>query len=113
MTTTELSEIDRDALSRALAIEHERNPAGIDNDLKQRPWEDVARSAAYAVQLRTLRLKPWQALPCEASDAATDPPCYGHHPGEVALRRRLVAARLSLYEPDPITALEAAEVLRA
>jgi hypothetical protein len=112
MTTTGLSEIDRDALSRALAIERERDPTKVDGDLKQRPWEDVARSAAYACQLRTLRLKPFQAPPCEVSDVATDPPCYGHSPGEVALRRRMLAAGLSLFEPSPLEALERAERAR-
>jgi len=109
MTTTELSETDRDALSRALAMEREHDPAGVDDDLKHRAWEDVARSAAYAVQIRTLRLKPWQAVPCEAGDAATDPPCYGHSLGEVALRRRMLAAGLSQFEPDPLTALSEKE----
>jgi hypothetical protein len=42
----------------------------------------------------------------------TNPPCYGHHPEEIALRQRLLAAGLSLFEPDPLGALTQAESAR-
>jgi hypothetical protein len=109
MTTTELSEIDHDALTRALAMEREQDPAGVDDDLQRQPWEAAARSAAYHCQCRALKLKPWLAPPSDAGDVVTHAPCYGHRPEEVALRRRLLATGISIYEPDPLGALEAAE----
>src|SRR5262245_49099477 len=104
MTTTELlSATDHDALSRALAIERKQ----VDEDLKHRPWEEAAIRAAFSCQIRELRLRPWQGLPIDASDEVGDG--YGCTRQEVELRQRMLAAGLSLYEPDPIAALQAAE----
>jgi hypothetical protein len=96
-----LSRIDREALERALKIDGRKLKRGDD-------WEDVATSAAYSCQIDSLKLKPWQDLPMFASD---DKP-RDEHPsaGRVAawaLRRRLIKAGLSVYEPNPIRALEA------
>jgi len=37
--------------------------------------------------------------------APGDPNVYGARPGEIALRDRLLAAGLSRFEPDPLSAL--------
>ncbi|RVD68420.1 hypothetical protein EN751_31535 [Mesorhizobium sp. M4A.F.Ca.ET.029.04.2.1] len=69
-------------------------------------WFDAAVFACYVCQTDTLRLKPWEM-----------PPLYGGPlPGDSGLVRssglqaekllkRMMAAGLSRYEPDPIAAL--------
>jgi hypothetical protein len=98
-----LSPIDRDALSRALAIEQASDEPG--RREQNRDWFDAAKSASYACQRRALGLKPWQS-----------PPCYGDaHPGHdghadaAVLLKRLLDNNLSRWEPDPIGALQAIE----
>ena len=66
-----------------------------------------AMGAVYHCQMETLRLRPWQTPPCWVGD---ERPHVDDHRGEVAaweLRRRLLAAGLSEFEPDPVAALEA------
>jgi hypothetical protein len=67
-------------------------------------WLEAAQRASYHCQIRSLRLKPWQCPPIDCSDEVGVG--YGHSRGEVMLRQRMLAANLSLYEPDPIAALE-------
>jgi hypothetical protein len=63
--------------------------------------------AAYSLQCDALNLKPWQSPPMDAGD--DKPRDESPVAGRVAaweLRRRLIAAGLSKFEPDPIRALE-------
>jgi hypothetical protein len=96
-----MRKIGRDALRRALKITGGR-PGWGEN------WEEAAMGAVYHCQMEALRLRPWQPPPYWASDDKPRDP----HPtaGKVAAwepRRRLIAAGLSVYEPDPVRALEA------
>src|SRR5262249_41612488 len=106
---------DRGALERALAMarsESEQERERFDRQIADRGWQWAAESAAYHCQCRTLRLKPWQAPPAHVrGDVVGD--SYGNKPEEVELRQRLLAAGLSLFEPDPLAALEAAGAKRA
>jgi hypothetical protein len=94
-----MTEVDREALTRALAL-----AKGVPQVERQR-WDDAASAAAYHLQLKNLRLKPWQ-----------DPPMYGDieraQPGAAELLARLLAAGLSRYEPDPIAALARVEAAK-
>jgi hypothetical protein len=98
------SDVDDDALRRALEIAR-RDPqcaALFDAKLADgEPWCDVAESAAYHCQIKALRLRPWQEPPAVAD--ATDP--RERDPEAQALLRRMLAAGLSRYEPDPMAAL--------
>ena len=77
----------------------------IDRQLDSRPWEEVGAFAAYSCQMKSLRLKSWELPPCEVRVDNTDPECaYA-----AKLLRRLLAAGLSRYEPDPVSALQAVE----
>jgi hypothetical protein len=112
---TEMIETDRDALTRALALaraESESERERFDREEAESGWQWAAESAAYACQCATLRLKVWQAPPMHAGDVVTDAPCYGHRPEEVGLRRRMLALGISVFEPDPIAAVQAAEANR-
>jgi hypothetical protein len=91
---TKLSEVDRDALERALKIAQASEPG-----------EQDARTAAYTCQRRALQLRPWQSPPCYG-DAS---PGHDGHRDSEALLRKLLDAGLSRWEPDPIGALSAIE----
>jgi hypothetical protein len=64
-------------------------------------WEEVAEAAAYHFQIERLELKPWE-----------DPPCLGDEDGNGpadVLLRRMLAAGISRYHPDPLAALREAK----
>jgi hypothetical protein len=106
----ELTEVDRDALSRALGDKLEDAewrqalPRTFEVD-PERTLKDLAIKAAYSCQTRNLKCKPWESPPM-FGDAAPE------HDGHVAgakLLKRLLDAGLSRYEPDPIAALAKVE----
>jgi hypothetical protein len=66
--------------------------------LRNEPWADVGRFAAFSRQITSLGLRPWESTVV-----------YADTPEAHALLRRLKAAGLSRYEPDPVAACEAAE----
>jgi hypothetical protein len=102
--------IDRAALKRALVMARAESPAQaqqIDDMLRERGWQRATEFAAYCCQCTSLRLKPWQAPPCHSHEEVGSG--YGNLPNEVEVRQRLRRAKLSVWEPDPIAALEAAE----
>jgi hypothetical protein len=111
-----LSEVDREALERALVLYRQRDAAcrqQVDDLLKERDWFSVATLAAYGMQCERFKLRPWQSPPTEIDD----PDAYEYVKGEdiygrraaARLLKRLLDAGLSRYEPDPIAALERAE----
>jgi hypothetical protein len=112
--TKRLRAIDREALERAIAIDRQRDLATrqqIDEKLEREPWREVAEFAAYGCQCTALHLKPWQPPPCWAHPDDGDGE-YGPVMGRRAaaeLLRRLLAAGLSRYEPDPVKALDRVE----
>jgi len=114
-----LSDLDRDALERAIATDRARNAAcrqQIDDKLRREPWLEVARLAADRCQEIAVCLPPWQCWPpCRVQPDDMDRAGYQHRgiSQSAALLRRMLAAGLSRYEPDPVRALEAAEANRA
>jgi len=110
MDRIDLEETDLEALRRALKIAKSSDRGRrqqIESMLEDRPWQDVAEFASFCCQAEALRLRPWQTPPCWVGD---ERPLVDDHRGEVAaweLRRRLLAAGLSQYEPDPVRMLEA------
>jgi hypothetical protein len=77
--------------------------------LKDRPWEDVARFAAYCCQIDALHLKPWQTPPCAVRDE--NEPRVGEEDA-ARLLRRMLKAGISEFHPDPMAALDRHEVRR-
>jgi hypothetical protein len=116
---TPLSDVDREALERAIDMARRESPAQrkqIDDMLAKDGWDETARFAAYACQDGNLKLAPWQMPPCWIRgnlDALLAAPVTGHdHRGQrqaALLLKRLLAAGLSKYEPDPEAALAKAE----
>jgi hypothetical protein len=111
MKTTKLSRIDRDAMRRAIEIvrrESFTSREQIDRKLISEPWEAVGAFASYAAQCTALKLKPWQAPPCHTRGFTDNPSdSYGNRPAEMKLRDDLIAAGLSVFEPDPEATLAA------
>ena len=108
-----LRRVDREALERAIAM---RRAAGdvdalqMQRMLKEDRWIEVALFASYSCQDDALKLKPWQPPPCwMGDDRPVDDFAAAGKVGAWELRRRLIAAGLSMYEPDPIGALAAIE----
>jgi hypothetical protein len=123
-TTTQenaISEVDRDAFKRAIAImlRHKERIYRTDFkrrlDQRQEPWVDIGRHAASAVQSESLGLKPWQVAPCVAELNTADAPGFEHRCTRNAslILERLLNAGLSRFEPDPIKAIERVERERA
>jgi hypothetical protein len=65
------------------------------------PWEAVARFAAYGCQMKSLRLRPWETPPCHVDESRTS--------REASFLRKMLAAGVSRFHPDPLAALAEAE----
>jgi hypothetical protein len=109
---------DRRAMQRA--IEQMRNESAesrerVERVLRVEGFESAAQTAAYPCQFRALRLKPWMCPPAWAADEidATRPNTFGNRPDEVALLKRMLAAGLSRFHPDPMRALTEIETKAA
>ena len=115
-----MNAIDKDALTRAFETARKipRERKRIDGWLADGDdWETVARSCVGICQVDALDLMPWQlhplyygVFPDERKRALREPlgdPSGAREAAEIVLR--LLDAGLSMYEPDPIAALERAE----
>jgi hypothetical protein len=100
----DIAPLDRDALARCMDI------AGRDPDMAAflqskledgQTWVEVADFAAFHVQNKALRLRPWEEPPSVYSEADAD---EGGTDGQRLLHKMLQAG-LSRYEPDPRMAL--------
>ena len=102
-----ISEIDLDALRRAVAWGHafQKREPQIKLFPEEMPtegthaWLELALHLAALAQSYNLGLKPWQVAPIDVDDAAFA------NPDEIALRRRLRDLNISIYEPDVPTAI--------
>jgi hypothetical protein len=115
MATRELTAADRDALRRALEMMRavsEEERAHYDAILEREGWVEAATRAAYSAQIKSSKLRPWQAALFEVADEADEAGGYGRTAEEVALKRRVLELGLSLFEPDPRAAIKRAEKAR-
>jgi hypothetical protein len=113
-----LSKVDREALQRAIEMVRAEGPnemRWIDDHLRTNGFFEAGRLASYHCQYRALQLKPWQFPPIWIDDVSAtlkEPPDSKDRHRAAKLLQRLLAAGLSRYEPDPLTALERAEAER-
>src|SRR5262245_46762963 len=109
MTDEELPADDREALERAIALTLAEDDQGrveqVQQKLVEDTWWEGATFCAYVRQTQALQLKPWEVPPCwlEEDDIAT---IIAAGSGDrrydaAALGQRLLAAKKSLFEPDP------------
>ena len=71
--------------------------------LEDQSWHEVAETAAYHAQMRSLNLDPWREPPCWQDE---DDPRPKDRDAQRLLRRMLKAG-VSRYHPDPMAALAA------
>jgi hypothetical protein len=97
-----MEEHDLAALRRSMSIASEDplRARQLDDMLKDRSWFDVASFASSCCQSRFLNLKPWESAPADTDNADSGP--------AAELLRRMLAAGLSKFEPDPASAILAA-----
>ena len=103
-----MKRVDRDAILR-------QDPfwaTHIEDKLKLEGFEKAGHFASYSAQCDALHLKPWETPPCDTWGTVPDPSSWGSRPAEIELRDRLLAAGISVFEPDPVKALAEAERMR-
>ena len=103
---------DKDALRRALVAARAldaQTAQAVDTMLKSRTWQEAAEYAAYHCQMRVLKLRPWQTPPMISHDEIDPEGRYGGTEQEVGLRQKMLALGVSIFEPDPLAAIERAE----
>ena len=72
-----------------------------------RPRLERALFCCLVVQSESLALKPWECAPCDCDPDPSDKAGFAEQRRPARqLADRLRAAGLSIYEPDPIAALE-------
>ena len=114
---SKLSDVDRDAFTRAIETMLRSPEAIYRTDYRRRlreakePWEKIGRDAASVCQCRALKLAPWQTAPHQAEPNQVDEAGFEYRGTAVAsaLLGKLLAAGLSRFEPDPVAALTALE----
>ena len=79
--------------------------------LEDQPWREVAEFAAYGCQIESLSLKPWQSPPIHIDENADEPDSTEREPNTAGrkLLRRMLANKISRFEPDPLAALQRAK----
>jgi hypothetical protein len=83
----------------------------VEYKLATEPWEDVALFCAYVCQSRTLHLPPWLPTPSKIDEDLGCAPGWSRtDPATLALLKRMLAAGISRYHPDPLKALAEAEI---
>jgi hypothetical protein len=100
----DLDPCDRKALELALAMGRVAEPNRFGAATTEN-WLELARAAAYSLQFKTLRLKPWEPPPCTVDE---DDPQPGDEPA-VRFLRKMLEAGISRYHPDPLATLAEAE----
>ena len=100
---------DLEAMRLAISTLRKDHPelrATIEAMLRSQGEQEVGLFAVGFCQVKNLHLKGWECPPCDTFDA--DPSdCYGRRPNEIALLRRMLAAGVSRFHPDPMQALAA------
>jgi hypothetical protein len=113
-----ITERDLDALHRAMDWgEHQQKREPQIKLFPEEPplqgtpaWFALAKHLAALAQTHTLALRPWQCEPVDVEDdAVADPNVYGCRPDEIALRRKMRALNISVFEPRPPAAIADAE----
>ena len=111
-----LTRTDKAAMQRAIALtraEGRGRRDQIDAMLRNEPWEAVGAFASAHCQTRALDLRPWMWPPVFVTDIKAclrEPPDAPNQIYNAArLLKRMLAAGVSRYDPDPISALERAK----
>jgi hypothetical protein len=111
----DLADHDRAALQAALSQILDGPDRGrasqIEAMLTDTSWFEVARFASYILQGDVLGLKPWESPPCHIGDPDELGADHRDHAG-AKLLRKMLAAGVSRYAPDPIGAIALAKAVK-
>jgi hypothetical protein len=99
---------DREAMQRAIEVLRADPDCQIEAMLRAQPEEPVGLFAVGVLQVRNLKLRPWEAPPADTADVQTPRDVYGFRASEVSLLKRMLAAGVSRFAPNPLQALAAA-----
>ncbi|UGX93383.1 hypothetical protein G6321_00048610 [Bradyrhizobium barranii subsp. barranii] len=119
--TTELTDLDRDALTLAIDVTRNESHARhrqVDKFLETRLWIEVATFCANCAQSRALNLPPWQPSPCHvgnmeaAFNGMLDEARCGYRAAAL-LRQRMSRCGVSRWHPDPARECDRVEAERA
>ena len=100
-----MTRTDKAALTQALEICRAESPGRVKQikaKLRDEGWESTAEFASAHCQREALSLLPWQSPPCIADG-------YHGDPEAMKLLQQMLAAGVSRYDPDPLTALAGAK----
>lgn len=120
-TKQQLSQVDREAVTRAIELKRARSPADrreVDDMLKTHSWFEVAEDAVYCCQRSLIAPRLWQKQPhdIEVDEIETiiarGPDGLGGEYQAAKLLRRMLKAGLSKFEPQPLQALAEAKARR-
>jgi hypothetical protein len=111
-----LSKVDREAMQRAIDMVRAEGPDSA-RWIEKRDFYEAGSLAAYHCQYRALQLKPWQWTPSWLAPGDIDaelsaPPDQSGRHRAAELLKRLLACKLSRFEPDPLRALAEKEAAR-
>jgi len=98
---------DRAAMAAAIAMmraDSEQRDL-LDHVLNNQSEPEAGLFAVGFCQIRNLKLRPWEAPPCDTRDVQTSSDVYGARASEVRLLRRMIELGISRYEPDPLKAI--------
>ena len=119
-----LSAVDQEALERAIKLVRNRSEkedpgrrAQVDHLMEEEGWFRTAEFCVHCCQMDLVRPRLWQPIPSDIDDiegtlAKGDDGLGGGYRAALLLKRML-AAGLSRYEPDPVRALAAKRRQRA
>jgi len=120
-TKQQLSQVDREAVTRAIELKRARSPADrreVDEMLKTNAWFEVAEDAVYCCQRSLIAPRLWQPTVAdippdqvEAIIARGDDGLAGNY-AAAKLLRRMLKAGLSKYEPQVLQKLAEAKARR-
>src|SRR5262245_38459130 len=95
---------DHVALTKCMRLAMQDPPTRVqlESMLQDRDWFSVARTACDHVQVESLNLKPWMQPPCVVSADGVEQDQAAQN-----LLRKMLAAGISRYTPNPMAALKA------
>jgi hypothetical protein len=119
MAKTKLSQVDKAALERALALRRDSGEPGrreqIDELLQGEGWFSTADFCATGCQRKNLRIKMWEPCPAEipideiAGIIAAGRDGKSGYFAAAKLLKRMLLLGISRFEPDPLTAIDRAK----
>jgi hypothetical protein len=108
---TELSEVDRDALERCIAVTRRTTDLDVDYFIKRDGWFGAALFCCYSAQFNNLKPRLWQKVPMDVDPAQIEAIIAKGDDGRggkfqaARMLRKMLRAGLSRFEPQVLEKL--------